>query len=268
MTWDSCRIAVVLSVYRRADATRATRRSSLTSSTISGWTITIRSLRGSPRGWRTWTKFRKEMSSSRLRSAEKLNLNPEELRLLRSLSTPHKIQKFLDDLPYNKERDGETCRSPRRVIRDQTAHCFEGALFAAAALRVEGRPPLILDLESVRDDDHVIAIYRDHNCWGAIAKSNYAGLRFREPVYRSLRELVMSYFEHYYNLAGEKTLRAYSRPVNLARFDRWNWMTSEEDVWFIPEYLVEIPHIPILRTTRRMYMDKRLYEAGLVGHKR
>jgi hypothetical protein len=200
-----------------------------------------------------------------LKSAEKFNLNPQEYRILRSLSTPHKIQKYLDDLPYNKERDGETCRTPRRVLRDQTAHCFEAALFGAAALRLHGRPPLILDLESVRDDDHVIAIYRDHNCWGAIGKSNYAGLRFREPVYRSLRELVMSYFEHYYNLQGEKTLRAYSRPVNLKRFDSISWMTSNEDVWLIPEYLTTISHTPILTTHKRMHMDPRLFAAGLVG---
>ncbi len=154
-----------------------------------------------------------------MKSEGKFNLSAGEFRLLRSLSTPHKIQKYLDELAYNKERGGETCRSPRRVIRDRTAHCFEGALLAAAALRVQGRPPWILDLESVRDDDHVIAIYRDYECWGAIAKSNYSGLRFREPVYRSLRELVMSYFEDYFNLAGEKTLRAYSRPINLSRFD-------------------------------------------------
>jgi len=188
-----------------------------------------------------------------------------ETRILRGLSTPWKIQKFLDDLPYNKERGGETCRSPRRTIRDMTAHCFEAALLAAAALRMNGHPPLILDLESVRDDDHVIAVYRIEGCWGAMAKSNYAGLRFREPVYRTLRELAMSYFEHYYNLRGEKTLRAFSRPVNLKRFDRLNWMTSEEDVWEIPEYLTTIAHTPVLRTNRRMYMDKRLYEAGLVG---
>jgi hypothetical protein len=188
-----------------------------------------------------------------------------ELRLLRKLSTPWKIQKYLDELPYNKEHGGETCRSPRRTMRDRTGHCFEAALVAAAALRVNGHPPLILDLESVRDDDHVIAVCRIDGLWGSMAKSNYAGLGFREPVYRTLRELVMSYFEHYYNLKGEKTLRAFSRPVNLSRFDRMNWMTAEEDVWEIPEYLTTIPHTKILATKRRMYMDKRLYAAGLVG---
>ena len=200
-----------------------------------------------------------------MRSSEKFNLSLREYRLLRSLSTPHRIQKYLDDLPYNKEHEGETCRSPRRVIRDETAHCFEGALFAAAALRVGGQPPLLLDLESVRDDDHVIAIYRDHQCWGAIAKSNYSGLRFREPVYRSLRELVMSYFEHYYNPAGEKTLRAYSRPIDLKRFDRIDWMTAESDLWAIPEYLYTISHTPILTTRKRMRMDQRLFDAGFLG---
>src|SRR5947207_8892843 len=193
------------------------------------------------------------------------NLNKDEIRLLRKLSTPEKIQKYLDDLPYNKEKGGETCYSPRLVIRHETAHCFEGALFAAAALRVGGQPPLILDLESVRDDDHVIAVYRTNGFWGAIGKSNYAGLRFRSPVYRTLRELALSYFEHYYNLKGEKTLRAYSRPVNLSRFDRIDCMTSEEALWAIPEHLVEIGHTPIFHSTRRMYMDERLYKAGLVG---
>jgi len=188
-----------------------------------------------------------------------------EFQLLRKLSTPEKIQKYLDDLPYNKERNGETCYSPRLVIRNNTAHCFEAALFAAAALRVGGRPPLILDLESVRDDDHVIAVYRSDGCWGAIAKSNYAGLRFRSPVYRTLRELALSYFEHYYNLKGEKTLRAYSRPVSLARFDSIDWMTSEKPLWAIPEFLVDIKHTPIFNLTRRMFMDERLYKAGLVG---
>ena len=192
-------------------------------------------------------------------------LTREEQQLFRRLSSPVKVQKYLDDLPYNKERDGETCRSPRRVIRDQTAHCFEGALLAAAAMRANAQPPLILDLEAVRDDDHVIAVYRQHGCWGAMAKSNYAGLRFREPVYRTLRELVMSYFESYYNLKGEKCLRAYSRPVNLARFDYLGWMTAEEDLWAIPEYLVGVGHTAILRHTKRMYVDQRSFDAGLVG---
>ncbi len=195
--------------------------------------------------------------------------HPDELATLRKLKRPDKIQDFLDNrLGYNKEKEGETCRSPRTVLRDRLAHCIEGALFAAAALRVHGYPPLLLDLEAVRDDDHVLAVFREGGHWGAIAKSNYSGLRFREPVYRTLRELVLSYFEHYYNTKAEKTLRAYSRPVNLARFDRLNWMTAKEDVWFIPEYLSRIPHIPILRpamTRSLSRVDARLEKAGLLG---
>jgi hypothetical protein len=193
----------------------------------------------------------------------------KELSVLRGLNTPEKIQRFLDcDLAYNKEDGGETCRSPRVALRYRSAHCMEGALFAAAALRVQGFPPLLLDLEAVRDDDHVLAIFRQRGHWGAIAKSNYTGLRFREPVYRTLRELVMSYFEHYYNLSAEKTLRRYSRPVNLSRFDRIGWMTSEKDVWEIPYYLCDISHQGILPTgseRRLAKVDDRLFKAGLVG---
>ncbi|HSW48825.1 MAG TPA: hypothetical protein VLH09_01560 [Bryobacteraceae bacterium] len=194
--------------------------------------------------------------------------NRSERVVFRKLTRPDKIQRFLDDLAYNKERDGPTCYSPRRVLELRTAHCMEGALFGAAALRVLGHPPLLLDLEAVRDDDHVLAVFRERGRWGALAKSNYAGLRFREPVYRTLRELAVSYFEHYFNLKGEKTLRRYSRPVNLKRFDRIGWMTSQEDVWEIPEYLVDIQHMPLLtpeieRSLSRM--DARLMAAGQVG---
>lgn len=192
-----------------------------------------------------------------------------ETRILKALKTPEKIQRFLDhDVAYNKEPDGDTIRSPRRVLRDKVAHCLEGALLAAAALRVQGFPPSLLDLEAVHDDDHVLAIFRQHGHWGAIAKSNFSGLRFREPVYRNLRELVMSYFEHYFNLSREKTLRNYSRPVNLSRFDRVGWMTAEDDLWVINDHLAGIPHVPLLRngTRRRLsQVDDRLFAAGLAG---
>ncbi len=201
--------------------------------------------------------------------ADTYGFSASEWKALRRLSTPEKIQRFLDcDVAYNKERDGDTIRSPRRVLGDRTAHCLEGALFGAAALRVNGFPPLLLDLEAVRDDDHVLAIFRQRGYWGAIAKSNYAGLRFREPVYRTLRELAMSYFEHYYNLDAEKTLRAYSRPVNLRRFDPIDWMTAEDDLWAISDYLFAIPHRPLLSSAVRHHLnrvDDRLYRAGMVG---
>ncbi len=180
--------------------------------------------------------------------------------------------RFLDEkIGYNKEPGGETCYSVRNVLRHGVAHCMEGALLAAAVLELQGRPALIWDLTAVRDDDHVLAVYREEGAWGAVAKSNYAGIRHRAPVYRSLRELAMSYFEHYYNPAGEKTLRGYgARPVNLVRFEgRVDWRTSEQDVWEIPGYLCEISHRPLLLTPaaarRRYRMDRRLYEAGFHG---
>jgi hypothetical protein len=191
-----------------------------------------------------------------------------ETAQLKRLNTPERIQSYLDALTYNLEKDGETLRSPRRVMRDRTAHCAEAAFLAAAAFRVNGRPPLILDLESVRDDDHVLAIHRERGLWGAVALSKFAGLRFRAPVYRTLRELAMSYFEDYYNWDGERTLRRFSRPVSLARFDPIGWMTSEEDLWPITEHLAEVRHYPLLppSAVRRLpRLDPRSYRSGLYG---
>jgi hypothetical protein len=192
-----------------------------------------------------------------------------ERKIFQGLKTPEKIQQFLDnEIRYNMEPGGDTCYSPRTVLRKGVAHCMEGAMLAAVALRRLGHPPLLVDLEAVRDSDHVLAVYRSNGYWGAVAKSDYSGLRSREPVYRNIRELVMSYFEHYFNPAGEKTLRAYSRPVNLRQFDRRGWMTSEEDVWVVPNYLCGIKHTPVLpRTMLRKVapMDKRLYAAGRLG---
>jgi hypothetical protein len=190
--------------------------------------------------------------------------------VLPRLTTPAKIQRFLDnDIGYNQEPHGATCYSPSMVLRERVAHCMEGALLAALALRNLGYPPLLVDLEAVRDSDHVLAVYRVDGRWGALAKSDYAGLRSREPVYATIRELALSYFEHYYNDAGEKTLRAYSRPVNLARFDRSiEWMTTLDEVWEIPGHLCEIPHTRILTQPmerRLARMDQRLYQAGRVG---
>jgi hypothetical protein len=199
---------------------------------------------------------------------ESWGLTRKELAVFKSLNTPERVQRFLDALAYNHDDNPHTCFSPRLVLRHGRAHCMEGALLAAAAFRLAGRPPLLVDLAAVRDDDHVLAVFREGGAWGAVAKSSYSGLRFRDPVYRTLRELVMSYFPHYYNLQGEKTLRAYSRPVNLARFDSRNWMASEEDVWFIPEYLVTLPHIRLLtpaQIRRLTPMDPLLFEAGQVG---
>ena len=192
---------------------------------------------------------------------------PGELRALHALRTPHGVQRALDAMPYHH---ASTAWSPRRVLRERRAHCLEGAVFAAAALRVLGYPPLLLDLEAVQDTDHVLAVYRERGHWGAIAKSNFTGLRYREPVHRSVRELVMSYFEGYINLRGDRTLRAYSHPVNLARFDRRRpgWMTTDGDLWWIAEHLVGVRHCRLLRPAmiRRLHrVDRRSLNAGLVG---
>ena len=202
------------------------------------------------------------------RHAGPTGFTARELRTLRALRTPHGIQRALDAMPYHH---AGTAWSPRRVLREGTAHCLEGAVFAAAALRVLGFPPLLLDLEAVQDTDHVLAVYRLEGHWGAIAKSNFAGLRYREPVYRSVRELVMSYFEGYINLRGDRTLRAYSRPVDLARFDRRHpgWMTTVGDLWWIAEHLVGVRHTPLLSRAmiRRLHrVDRRSLAAGLVGY--
>src|SRR5438477_7076004 len=167
-----------------------------------------------------------------------------ELSRLRALKTPAGVQKSLDDLPYNLSY---TVRSPKSVLHDRTASWLEGGIFGAAALRILGFPPLIFDLEAEQDTDHVVAIFKVRGHWGAVAKSNFTGCRYREPVYRTLRELALSYFNIYFNLRGERTLRRYSRPVNLARFDHLHWMTKDGDIWFIAEHLCEIPHRCLLK---------------------
>jgi hypothetical protein len=190
---------------------------------------------------------------------------PAELRKLRSLKTPHGIQRFLDDMPYHL---ADTAWSPRRVLGENTSHCFEGATLAAAALRANGYPPLVIDLEAEQDTDHVVAVYRFKGHWGAIAKSNYTGCRYREPVYRTLRELAMSYFDVYFNLRAERSLRTFSRPVNLVRFDARDWMTTDQHLWFIAEYLFTIRHHPLLRPgmAKRLHrLDDRSFRAGCLG---
>ena len=177
------------------------------------------------------------------KNADPQGFTPAELRKLRSFKTPHGIQRALDDMPYHL---ADSAWSPRKVLRENTSHCYEGALFAAAALRAIGYPPLLLDLEAERDTDHVIAVYRIDGHWGALAKSNYTGCRYREPVYRSLRELALSYFDVYFNQRGERTLRTFSRPVHMRRFDPLHWMTTEKPVWFVAEYLLPISHYPLI----------------------
>src|SRR5512132_2495553 len=195
-------------------------------------------------------------------------LTPRELRTLRSLKTPARIQHFINDLPYHH---ADTAWSPRKVLREGTAHCLEGATLAAAALRVLGHKPLVMDLEGVNDTDHVLALYKDKGYWGSIAKSNFSGLRFRAPVYRTIRELALSFFEDYFNLRGERTLRGYSSVVDLKRFDKDQWMTSEKSVWSVPEFLVTCRHFELFpaRIAENLpRLDKRAFDAGTLGLRR
>lgn len=174
-------------------------------------------------------------------------LNKEEVKLFRSLNTPSKLQDFLNKIPINFEEKGDTCMSPRSVLKKWEAHCAEGAILAAAVLRFHGHPPLIIDLTAhKRDFDHLVCVFRRHDMWGGISKTNHGVLRYREPIYKNIRELVMSYFHEYFDDDGKKNLRSYSLPVNLSRFDSINWMTSKEDLWEIPEYMAEVKHFPIL----------------------
>ena len=180
----------------------------------------------------------------------------EELRFLRRLGTPAKIQDFLESLPVNYEMHGETCMSPRRVLRERTAHCMEGAMFAAAAFLVHGQRPLLMDLRATADDyDHVVALFRQDGRWGAISKSDHAVLRFREPIYRTIRELALSYFHEYFNDSGKKTLRSFTKPFLISRHVTDEWLVAEEDVWGVDEALDEFPHEPIL--TRAMAVRLR-----------
>jgi hypothetical protein len=198
--------------------------------------------------------------------ASSLGFNRTECAVFRQLTSPEKVQRFLDEeILFDSSI---SCRSPRRVLRERRGHCMEGALLATTALRLLGHPPLVLDLEAQRDDDHVLTVFRRDGLWGSIGKSNYSGLRYREPVYKNLRELAMSYFEHYFNPLGERTLRGYSRPINLSQFDGTGWMTSEDDPWHIPNYLTTIRHtalIPRKAVAKLTPQDPRLKAAGEFG---
>ena len=190
---------------------------------------------------------------------------PAERSFLRNLKNPAGVQAFLDDIPYSTIPE---YRCPRRVLKDHAAHCYDGALFAAAALRHLGWPPLITNLVAVRDDDHILALFKEDGLWGAVAKSNFSGLRFREPIHRSLRELAMTYFEDYFNVEGKKSLRAYTRPLHLKQFDHLNWIFDETGLGAIAERLDDLQRIPLLskkRIVKLQPMDQRGFNAGMLG---
>lgn len=194
-------------------------------------------------------------------------LNPQELQIWKGLDTPLKIQAFLDQTPYSPEdRD----RSSVEVMHDHLAHCLDGGLFAAAALRRIGYPPIIVDMQPDpgMDDDHVLAIFRVNGYYGAVAKSNFVGLRYREPVHRSLRELVMTYFEAFFNVHGVKTLRYYTRPLNLAVYDAVNWETTQAGCQVIEKRLTELKKTRVITPEMAAALapvDKLSYDAMMTG---
>ena len=191
-----------------------------------------------------------------------------EDRLFSKLLSPFKIQEFLDALPYSDE---VRYRCPRSVVMDRKAHCFDGAVFAAAALSMIGYPPLLVDmLPNDRDDDHILAVFRRKNHWGAVAKSNFTSLRYREPVYLTLRELVMSYFDFYFNTDGDKSLRSYSLPLDLTIYNKRQWSTTDEDLEYIGDKLEKIRHFPVVNDKMIKNLKKAsdiMLQAGMLGSK-
>ena len=190
----------------------------------------------------------------------KFNLPEKEYKILKTLNTPAKVQDFLNKMPFNFEPGGDTSMSPLMVLQKGTCHCAEGAVLAALALRVHGYEPLLLDLTANKIDfDHVVALFKKNGKWGAVSKTNHAVLRYREPIYNTVCELAMSYFHEYFDNSGRKNLRSFSGPVNLKRFDKCGWMTTLEETSYIPEYLAEVKHFPIL--TRKQIAGLRRAES-------
>ena len=186
------------------------------------------------------------MAKKRFARREDLDLTPAEFDVLERLDTPQKIQAFVYGLKQNFELGGDTCRPVREVLRHRGAHCIEGAMLAACTLWVHGEPPLLMDMRAVRDFDHVVALFRRHGRWGAISKTNGIGLRGRDPVYGTLRELAMSYFHEYANRRDHKTLREYSVPFDLRRVDPKLWVTGKKHAWFVAEELDCIKHFKLV----------------------
>ena len=194
---------------------------------------------------------------NRIARARDLGLTPAEHAVLERLDSPHKIQEFVSSLRSNFEVGGQTCLSVREVLKQRRAHCIEGAMLAACALWVHGEPPLLLDLQAERDYDHVVALFRRNGCWGAISKTNPPVLRWRDPVYRSLRELAMSYLHEYANRRGHKTLRRYSRPLDLRRIDPGVWVTNGKNCWDVAEALDDLPHYALINAKQARLLRRR-----------
>jgi hypothetical protein len=200
-------------------------------------------------------------STSRRRSApalRDLGLTPREASQLRRLATPEAIQRFVSAIPANHELHGETTYSVREVLRRRRAHCIEGAFVAACALWLHGEAPLLMHLDcAATDAPHVVALFRRGTCWGAISKSNSAALRYRDPVYRTLRELALSYLHEYCDRRGARTLRSFSRPFDLRRIAPAAWITSPASCAGVDERLAALPHVPLVTPSQARALSRR-----------
>ncbi len=198
------------------------------------------------------------LARRRFARREDLGLTRGEFAALDRLSTPQKIQAFLNATPINHEIGGETVLSVREVLRQRRAHCIEGALLAAAALWVHGEPPLVMHLDCHESDfPHVLTLFRRHGAWGAISKTNGAPLRYRDPIYRTLRELALSYFHEYSNRRGHKTLRSYSASFDLRRIPAEEWITSAKSCWSTHDRITELRHYPLISRRQEKLLVKR-----------
>lgn len=185
-------------------------------------------------------------------------LTVAEKKLFKKLSTAIKIQDYLDSIPFNYEKNGETCMSPRQLIKQKKAHCIEGALFAGAVLWFHNKEPLLINFKvnDARDQDHIITVYSKNGYYGAISKTNHNVLRFRDPVYKTIRELVLSYYHEYFlNKTGKKTLLGYTKPISLKKFGT-SWITSTKDLWEIAEYMYDAPIIHIVPKKNKKFIRK------------
>jgi hypothetical protein len=204
------------------------------------------------------------MPKKRFARREDLGLTPRDFAVLRRLDSPQKIQSFLYGLGQNFELKGDTCRPVRAVLRTRKAHCIEGAMLAACAFWVHGEPPLLMDMRAVRDYDHVVALYRRNGRWGAISKTNGIGLRSRDPVYQTLRELAMSYFHEYCNGRHHKSLREFSVPYDLRRIDTRTWVSGDKNAWEVADTLDALRHFKLVNgrhlksVTRRDEFERRV----------
>lgn len=197
-------------------------------------------------------------ANMRIASRRSLGLSAKEFTLLRQLDAPQKIQVFLNGIPINHELTGETILSVRQVLRQRRAHCIEGAFVAACALWIHGDPPLLVHLDcDLSDYPHVIAVFRRKGCWGAISKTNATPLRYRDPVYRTLRELAMSYFHEYFNKRYQKTLRSYSATFDLRKVDPALWVTNEKACNEVHDRLVKARHYSLISAAQQRLLAQR-----------